>query len=151
MDTERNVRCAMLILVWAAILVSLSTVPLAVKIVSFGGIACLVAYQLRKRQLTYDTTFGILAASCLLFLTEPVYLPQTVVLASALLILLTMCLFVPIEIVFLVVVVALSLTYTILLVFTIALRTDPAYTGLFLVLMCIVWLAVARPRRANDV
>jgi integral membrane sensor domain MASE1 len=96
-------------------------------------------------------TIGILAVSSILFLTEPQYLPQTVFLAAALLILLTLCMFMPVETIFLIIVFCLAMTYSILFLLMVAVRTDPAFTGLLLSVVAIFWLVFVRPRAANEV
>lgn len=149
-DAERNTLCAFVILVWAAILLALSTVPFLVKVITYVGITALVLFHARRKQLTYEVTAILLAMSVLLFVTEPQYLPQTVFLASGLLILLTLCLFMPVETVFLILVVCLAMTYSIFFLFMIAVRTDPAFTGLLLLAMAVFWLVFLRPRAAND-
>jgi len=150
-DTERTIACATLLLLWAAVLLALSHVPMAVKILTYLGVSGLVVFHGQRKQLTYETTFGVLALSGLLFVTEPIYLPQTVFLSCGLMVILTLCLFVPIETVFLILVFLFALAYTVLLTFAVAMRTDPAFTGLFLLLMCIFWLAFVRPHPANAV
>jgi hypothetical protein len=151
MDAERSMVCAILLLLWSAILLALSHVSVTIKILSYLGITGLVFFQIQRKQLTYETTLSILSMSMLLFITEPIYLPQTVFLVSGLLVLLTLCLFAPIEVVFLVLVFLFVVTYSVLLVFTVAMHTDPAFTGLFLLLLCIFWLAFLRPPRRNEV
>lgn len=150
MDTERNFICATLLLVWAAVLLTLSTVPVAIKLLAFLGLSGLLAFHVRRKQLTYEATLACLAGSALLFLTDPDVLPQTVFLAAGLLMLLTLCVFVPVETVFLVLVFSLALTYTVLVTFAVAVKTDPAFTGLFLLLMVVFWLVFLRPGRRND-
>lgn len=145
-DTERNLICATLILVWSAILLVLSAVPVASKIVTYVALTSLLLHHIRRKQLTYEMTIAILAVSGVLFLTEPQYLPQTVFLCAALLVLLTLCLFMPVETVFLVLVFCLSMSYSLLLLFMVALRTDPAFTGLLLLVVAIFWLVFLRPR-----
>lgn len=145
MDLERNSVCALTLLVWAAVLLALSTVPVVVKIITYAGLSGLVLFHAQRKQLTYGATLACVAVSGLLFLSDPTFLPQTVGLSFTLLALLTLCLFVPVETIFLVLVISLALTYSILLTFAVAIRTDPAFTGLFLLTMTIFWLAFLRP------
>lgn len=151
MDTERNYVCATTLLVWAAVLLALSTVPVAIKILTYVALSTLIMFHVRRKQLTYETTLACLGISGLLFVSDPVFLPQTVLLAGGFLVLLTLCMFVPVEVVLLVLVFALALTYSVTLTFAVAVRTDPAFTGLFLLMTVIFWLVFVRPVRANDV
>ena len=151
MDTERNFVCATTLPVWAAVLLALSTVPLAIKILAYVALSGLILFHVQRKQLTYEATLTCLGISGLLFLSDPLYLPQTVILSAGFLVLLTLCLFVPAEAVLLVLVFALAMTYSVTLTFAVAIRTDPAFTGLFLLLMVIFWLVFVRPVRANDV
>ena len=84
-------------------------------------------------------------------MSDPLVLPQTIFLAAGLLMLLMLCIFVPVETVLLVLVVSLALTYSVLLTFSVAVRTDPAFAGLFLLLMIVFWMTFVRPQRANEV
>lgn len=149
-DTERNVICATTLLVWSAVLLALSTVPVVVKILAYGALTGLLVFHGQRKQLTYEATLACLFLSGLLFLTDPVFLPQTVFLAAGLLMLMTLCIFVPVETVFLVIVFSLALTYSVLLTFAVAIKTDPAFTGLFLLVMVVFWLVFVRPGRANE-
>ena len=150
-DLERSFICATTLLIWAAVLLALSSVHLILKILAFIAVASLVTLHCRRKQFTYETTLACLAVSGLLFLGDPLFIPQTVLLATGLLILLTLCLFVPVETVFLVIVVTLALTYSVLLTLAVALRTDPAFTGLFLLGMIVFWLVLVRPHPVNEV
>lgn len=150
-DTERNLICGALLLVWSAILLVLSTVSATSKGIVFLGLTGLLLHHIRRKQLTYETTIAILAISGLLFLTEPQHLPQTVFLAAVVLVLLTLCLFVPVETVFLILVFCLAMTYSVLFLFMVAVRTDPAFTGLLLLVVAIFWMVFLRPRAANEV
>lgn len=148
-DTERNFICATILLVWGGILLTLSTVPFIIKCLTFGTLLGLLTYHVQRKHLTYETTFLFLAASFCLFFADPTFLPQTVFLVFVLLVLATLCLFVPAETVFLVLVVSLALTYSVLLTFAVAVRTDPAFTGLFLLAMSVFWFVFLRPDRGN--
>ena len=150
-DLERNFICATALFVWAAVLLALSTVPLAVKVLAYVSLSGLLIFHVQRKQLTYETTFTCLAVSGLLFLADPVFLPQTVFLSAGLLLLLMLCLFVPTETVLMVLVVGLGLVYTLLATFAVAVKTDPAFTGLFLLVMVVFWLIFVRPERANEV
>ena len=150
MDMERTLVCASILLVWAAILVALSQVPFSVKCLTYILLSGLIIFHAKKQQLTYEMTFAALALSGLLFMTEPQHLPQTVILSTGLLVLLTLCLFVPVETVFLVIVFSLALTYSVLLTFAVAMRTDPAFTGLFFLSLLAFWFVFLRPQRGND-
>ncbi len=150
MDRERNLICAMSLLVWGAVLLALSSVPFAIKCIAYIAVTGLILFHTHRKQLTYEMTFAILAVSALLFLTDPQYLPQTIFLAFALLMLLTLCLFVPIETLFLVLVFGLAMTYSICLLLAVAVRTDPAFTGLLLLALAVFWMVFLRPRGAND-
>jgi hypothetical protein len=92
-----------------------------------------------------------LATSGLLFLTDPQYLLQTVFLSATLLILAVLFLFVPIETLCFIMVVTLAIAYSVLLTFAVAMRTDPAFTSLFLLALATFWLVFLRPSRGNDV
>ena len=151
LDTERNYTCATTLLVWAAVLLTLSAVHPILKVLAFIGFTMLVLVHVRRQQLTYELTFACLAVSGLLFMSDPVVLPQTIFLAAGLLMLLMLCIFVPVETVLLVLVVSLALTYSVLLTFSVAVRTDPAFAGLFLLLMIVFWMTFVRPQRANEV
>ena len=144
-DTERNFICATTLLVWSAVLLALSTVPFAIKVLTYIALSCLILFHVRRKQLTYEATLTCLGISGLLFLSDPLYLPQTVMLSAGFLVLLTLCLFVPAEAVLLVLVFALALTYSVTLTFAVAIRTDPAFTGLFLLVMMVFWLVFLRP------
>lgn len=144
-DIERNYICAGTLLVWAAVLLALSSVWFLVKLITFGGLVGLIGLHVRRSPLTYEMTFVYLTVSGLLFLADPLLLPQTVLLAVGLLILLTLCLFAPVETVFFVLVVTLALSYSVLLTLAIAVRTDPAFTGLFLLMMSVFWRMFLRP------
>ena len=148
MDTERNFLCATVILVWAAILLTLSHVPFVVKLISFIGIAVLLVVHVRRRQLTYTATGLLVAVSFLLVTTEAEHLLATVFLAMGLLALATLCLFMPIETLFLVMVVALALSYSVFLLCMVAMRTDPAFTSLLLLVIAAFWLVFLRPAPA---
>ena len=150
-DFERNITCAAVILAWATILLSVSSVSLFTKVICLGGLLCVLVHHVRRKQLSYTITVGALAATAFLYLSDPVYLPQTLCLIGAILILSTLFLFVPVETMFLVLVVGLAFTYTLLLTLAVALRTDPAFTSLFLLVMSTVWLVVVRPARPNEV
>ena len=145
MDTERNFLCATILLVWAAVLLTLSQVPLVLKILSFLGIVGLLLVHIRRRDLTYSTTGVLLAVSFLLVATEPQHLLATVFLAMGLLALATLCLFMPIETLFLVMVLALAMSYSVFVLCMVALRTDPAFTGLLLLVIAAFWLVFLRP------
>lgn len=150
MDLERNVVCATTLLVWAAVLLALSAVPVGLKSLSYVALSGLVVFHVQRKQLTYEATLTCVGLSGLLFLSDPVFLPQTVALAAAFLVLITLCLFVPVEALLLVLVAGLALTYSVTLTFAVALRTDPAFTGLFLLLLVVFWLVFVRPGRRND-
>jgi hypothetical protein len=150
-DFERNITCAAVILAWATILLSVSSVSLFTKGICLIGLLCVLVHHVRRKQLSYTITIGALAATAFLYLSDPLFLPQTLCLIGAILILSTLFLFVPIETMFLVLVVGLAFTYTLLLTLAVALRTDPAFTSLFLLVMSTVWLVVVRPARPNEV
>ena len=145
MDTERSILCAGIILLWAAGLLTLSQVPILVKGLSFLGLFSLLVLQVQRKQLTYVATLLLIAVSLLLVATDPRHLLTTVFLAMGLLTIATLCLFMPIETLFLVMVIGLAMSYTVFLLCMVALRTDPAFTSLLLVILAGVWLVVARP------
>ena len=148
MDTERNFLCATIILVWSAILLTLSQVPFVVKLISFLGISVLLVVHVRRRQLTYSATALLVAVSLLLVTTEAEHLLATVFLAMGLLALATLCLFMPIETLLLVMVVSLALSYSVFLLCMVAMRTDPAFTSLLLLVIAAFWLVFLRPSPA---
>jgi hypothetical protein len=133
------------------VLLTLSAVHPILKVLAFSGFTMLVLVHVRRQQLTYELTFACLAVSGLLFMSDPLVLPQTIFLAAGLLMLLMLCIFVPVETVLMVLVVSLALTYSVLLTFSVAVRTDPAFAGLFLLLMIVFWMTFVRPQRANEV
>jgi hypothetical protein len=149
-DFERNITCATVILVWAAILLSVSSVSLFTKTICLAGLLCVLVHHVRRKQLSYTVTIGALAATMFLYLSDPLYLPQTLCLIGALLVLATLFLFVPIETMFLVLVIGLAFAYTLLLTMAVALRTDPAFTSLTLLVLSTLWLLILRPARPNE-
>jgi hypothetical protein len=151
LDLERNLVCSFVILLWTAVLLLTTTVPLTSKLMCLAAIAGLLIYHVRKRQLTYDATIACIASSAVLCVTEPAYLAQTVFLVSGLLILATLCLYVPPEMMALLMVFSLAVLYSILVTIAVALRTDPAFTGVFLLAMSSFWLLFLRPVRRNQV
>ena len=148
-DRERTLTCAVLLLVWSALLVTLSAVPLAVKCLTYSILASLVLFHAHRKQLTYETTILCLASSTILACADPRYLTQMVLLTTALLVLATLCIFLPPELVFLMVVMFLALTYSLLLLLALASRTDPAFTALAVMAMGIFWLVFLRPGHRN--
>jgi hypothetical protein len=150
MDRERTFLCAVCLLVWAAILVALSTVSFATKLLAYILVTALVCFHVKHRQLSYEATFVVFALSGLLVATDPVYLPQTVFLAVALFALSILCLMMPIETLFLIIVLSLAITYSVFFLFMVALRTDPAFTGLLLLVLAVFWMVFLRPRGTND-
>ena len=149
-DRERTFVCALLLLLWSAILVALSVAPLGVKVLTYSIVTGLVLVHVQRKQLTYEATLLCLAASALLACADPQYLVQTVFLTAALLMLASLCLFLPIETVFVAIVASLAITYSILLMLALATKTDPAFTGLALLALGIFWLVFLRPGRRND-
>lgn len=149
-DRERTFVCALLLLLWSAILVALSVAPVGVKLLTYCIVAALVVFHAQRRQLTYETTLLCLAASALLAVADPQYLVQMVFLTAGLLALATLCLFIPVEMVFLVIVMTLAITYSILLMIALASKTDPAFTALAVVAMGAFWLVFLRPGNRND-
>jgi hypothetical protein len=147
-DFERNLICAVILLGWAAILLSASSVSLLTKTVCLLGLIAVVVHHVRRKQLSYTVTIGTVAATAFLYLSDPLYLPQTLCLIGVILVLSTLFLFVPIETMFLVLVIGLAFTYTLLLTMAVALRTDPAFTSLFFLTMSAIWLVCIRPTAA---
>jgi hypothetical protein len=150
-DIERNLISAGCILIWAAVLLTLSKAPVVVKLFAYCTLCAVLTFHVRRMQLTYEITFACVAASFLLVISDPIFLPQTLFLTIGLLILLTMCLFSPINIVFLVLVFVLGITYSALFLVMVATHTDPAFTGLVLLALATIWMAFARPGRLNEV
>jgi hypothetical protein len=150
-EIERNLISAGCILVWAAVLLTLSKAPVAVKLFAYCTLCAVLTFHVRRMQLTYEITFACVAASFLLVISDPIFLPQTLFLTIGLLILLTMCLFSPINIVFLVLVFVLGITYSVMFLIMVATHTDPAFTGLVLLALATLWMAFARPTRLNEV
>lgn len=150
-DIERNLISAGCLLVWAAVLLTLSKAPIVVKLLAYCALCAMLTVHVRQMRLTYEMTFACVAASILLVASDPLFLPQTVVLTIGLLVLLTFCMFSPVNIVFLVLVIALGITYTTLFLVMIATHTDPALTGLVLLAVATLWMAIVRPGRLNDV
>jgi hypothetical protein len=141
-DFERNLICAAILLAWGGILLSISAVSPFTKALCLVGLLCVLVHHVRRKQLSYLITFGAIAATAFLYLSDPLYLPQTLCLIGVILVLSTLFLFVPIETMFLVLVVGLAFTYTLLLTMAVALRTDPAFTSLFFLLTATLWMIV---------
>ena len=150
-DLERNLVSAGLLLVWATILIAISKAPVAIKLLAYCTLCAVLTMQVRQRRLSYELTFACVASSFLLVVSDPIFLPQTVLLTIGLLVLLTFCLFSPVNMVLLVLVFFLGLTYSTLFLIMIATHTDPALTGLALLAMATLWIALARPGRPNQV
>jgi hypothetical protein len=150
-DLERNLLCAAILLAWAGILLSVSAVSPFTKLVCLIGLLCVLVHHVRRKQLSYTITIGAIAATAFLYMSDPLYLPQTLCLIGVLLVLATLFLFVPIETMFLVLVVGLAFAYTLLLTLAVAIRSDPAFTSLFLLVMSTLWLVIVRPARPNEV
>jgi hypothetical protein len=150
-DLERNLLCAAILLAWAGILLSVSAVSPFTKVVCLIGLLCVLVHHVQRKQLSYTITIGAIAATAFLYLSDPLYLPQTLCLIGVLLVLATLFLFVPIETMFLVLVVGLAFAYTLLLTLAVAIRSDPAFTSLFLLVMSTLWLVIVRPARPNEV
>jgi hypothetical protein len=144
-DLERNLVSAGLLLVWATILIALSKAPVIVKILAYCTLCALLTVHVRQRRLSYEMTFACVAASLLLIVSDPLFLPQTVLLTVGLLVLLTLCLFSPVSMVLLVLVFVLGITYSALFLLMVATHTDPALTGLVLIAMATLWMALVRP------
>lgn len=149
-DRERALVCALLLLLWSAILVALSTAPIGLKTLTYTLIVTIVLFHLRYRQLSYATTLLCITASGLLAFADPQYLMQMVFLTMGLLMLATLCIFIPLETVFLVIVTCLGLLYSLLLILALASKSDPAFTGLGLMGLGVLWIAGLRPGRRND-
>lgn len=149
-DHERTRTCATLLLLWSAVLVALSAVPLGVKWITYSGLAALVLFHARRNHLTYESTILCLSASTILAFANPLYLTQMVLLTASLLVLATLCIFLPTELVFLAIVMMLALAYSVLLLLAVASRTDPAFTALAVMAMGVFWLLFLRPGRRND-
>jgi hypothetical protein len=147
-DIERNVSCAALLLVWALVLLSLSQMVFTAKLLCLAALGGLLVFHVKRRQLSYEATFACLVASGLLYATDPLILPQTVLLVYVLLLIASVCLFMSVEAFLLFLVFGLAVTYSALLTVAIAMRTDPAFTGLFLLALTTFWLAFLRPARA---
>jgi hypothetical protein len=147
-DLERNLLCAAILLAWAGILLSISAVSPFTKLACLIGLLCVLVHHVRRKQLSYTITIGAIAATAFLYLSDPLYLPQTLCLIGVALVLATLFLFVPIETMFVVMVVGLALAYTLLLTMAVALRTDTAFTSLFFLGMCTLWLLCIRPAAA---
>lgn len=150
-DLERNLVSAGLLLVWATILIALSKASVIVKILAYFALCVVLTVYVRQRRLSYEMTFACVAASLLLIVSDPLFLPQTVILTTGLLVLLTLCLFSPVSLVLLVLVFALGITYTALFLLMVATHTDPALTGLVLLSVATLWMAFVRPHHANRV
>ena len=150
-DLERNLICAASLFCWSAVLLSSSSVSLLTKTLCLAGLIGLVVYHVQRKQLTYTLTGGAIVVTAFLYLSDPLYLPQTLCLLGVLLVLTTLFLFVPIETMFLVLVIVLAFTYSLLLTLAVAFRTDPAFTSLFLLLLCTAWIVWLRPARPNEV
>jgi hypothetical protein len=148
-DTERNFVCATLLLVWAATLLALSTVPIVCKVLAYVTLTLLLIFHVRRNQLTYEATFACLSVTGLLFMTEPQHLPQTVFLSMGLWMILTLCLFMPPDALVLIFLLILGFAYSVLLTLAIAVRTDPAFTALFLLSICSGWIVFLRPTRVR--
>lgn len=149
MDVERNIVCAVTLLVWALVLLALSPMLLGLKLLCLASLAGLLVYHVQRKRLSYEVTFGCLLASGVLFLSDPVVLPQTVLLVYALLVLGCLCLFMSVEALFLFVVIALAVTYSAFLTFAIAAKSDPAFTSVFLLALTSFWLVFLRPNGRN--
>lgn len=145
MDMERNLLSAVLLMIWSAVLLALSSAHFGVKIIAYMALSTLIVFHVSRRRLTYELVVACVAASLLLVLSDPLFLPQTVLLTVGLLVLLALCLFAPLDLVFLVIVFVLGITYTGLFLVMVATRTDPAFTGLVLVALAVLWMAFVRP------
>ena len=150
MDLERNTVCAVILLVWAALLLTLSTIAVGVKLLCFAGLAGLLLYHVRRMSLTYEVTVACLLASGFLYLSDPMVLAQSVLLVYALLILAGVCLFMSVELLFLFIVIVLAAAYSAFLTLAVASHTDTAFTSLFLLLLTSLWLVFLRPNARNE-
>lgn len=150
-DFQRNLICATIVLGWMILLSAISSASIAVKLLCLAGVGLLLIYHVRNHHLTYDITVLSVAAASVLSFTDPMYLPQTIILLSALIVLSTLCLYVPVEVMLLGMVFALAVTYSVLLALAVATRTDPAFTGLFLLALLTFWLAFVRPNYRNAI
>lgn len=150
-DFERNVLCAATLLAWAMMLLVWSPMLLGVKLLCMTALVGLVVYHAQRKHLSYEVTFACLLASGILFLSDPMFLPQTVLLVYVLLIIASLCLFLSIETLFLFIVFALAITYSAFLTFAIAAKSDPAFTSLFLLALTSFWLVFLRPSGRNEV
>jgi hypothetical protein len=151
MDKERSLVCAFVLLMWSAVLLTLTTASLIPKLLAFGALAAGLLYHLQRTRMTYEMTFVCLTSSGILVLADPLFLPQTVFFVCGLLLLATVFLFLPIETMLLLLVFGLAILYSVLLTFAVAMRTDPAFTGVFLLALCTFWLVFLRPVRLNEV
>lgn len=151
MDLERNIACSVILLVWSAVLLGLSTMALPFKLLCFASLLGFLVYHTRRRHLTYEIVFTCLVATGLLAMANPAVLLQTVFLVYGLLLLATLCLFLSVETLFLVLLGLFAVVYSLLLTISIATRTDPAFTALFLLSLTSVWLGVLRPVHRNAV
>lgn len=149
-DRERTLLCALLLLVWSAILVALSTVSAPLKGVTYSSVVLLLVVYIRYRHLTYEPTLLCLAASALLAWSDPQYILQTVCLAVGVLILATLCVVLPPHTAFLILVIILAVTYSGLFLLAVAAKTDPAFAAMGLMVMGIGWLTCLRPAHRNE-
>ena len=147
-DIERNVSCATILFVWALVLLGLSQIALSLKLLCLAVLGALLLFHVKRRYLSYETTFACLIASGFLYAADPRVLPQSILLVYALLLMASVCLFMSIEAFLLFLVFGLAITYSALLTISIAARTDPAFTGLFLLALTTFWLTFLRPATA---
>ena len=144
-DIERNLISAGCILAWAAILLVISKAHIVIKLFAYCTLCGMLSYHVRHLRLTYEMTTACVAASLFLVISDPLFLPQTLLLTIGLLILLTICLFSPVSLVLLILVFVLGLTYSALFLLMVATHTDPALTGLALLTLATLWMTFARP------
>lgn len=148
-DLERNLRCAVTLFLWSSVLLGLSSMPVGIKALCLSIFGGLLVYHVKRRQLTYETTCLGLVASGILYLSDPTILPQSVLLVYSLLLLMCLCLFLSIELLFVCIVLGLALTYSTLLTLAVATKSDPAFTGLFLLAITSFWMVFLRPNGRN--
>lgn len=150
-DLERNVICATITFLWIGILSALSSASLSVKVACVLGSSALLAYHVWTRRLSYEFVIVGVATSATLTFTDPAYLPQTVILVSAILLLVALCCVVPAEALLIIMVFGLAVLYSLLAILAVAIRTDPAFSGLFLLTLATFWFAIVRPGYRNDI
>lgn len=151
MDLERNIVCSVILLVWSSVLLALSTMTIVSKCLCFATLAGLLMDHTRRKRLTYEIVVTYLLVSGLLVTADPTVLLPTVFLVYGILFLASLCLFLSVDLMFLVVVILLGAVYSLLLTIAIATRSDPAFTALFLLALASIWLGVLRPVARNAV